>query len=103
MDELEDKERCDGECNCDGCRSANELDETEYEESDGGDEGPCNLIHLAQTQGLKAKLEGQPMLPKICWVLGVIQEEGTNLPLFLDALFWGGESECHADRTLRLA
>ncbi|KIJ17501.1 hypothetical protein PAXINDRAFT_72558 [Paxillus involutus ATCC 200175] len=104
-DELEDEERCDGECNCDGCRSANEPDETEHEESDSDeeDEGPRDPIQLAQTRGLKAKLEGQPMLPKIRRVLSVIREEGMNVPLFLDALFWGGEPECHADRTLGFA
>ncbi|KIJ62763.1 hypothetical protein HYDPIDRAFT_93422 [Hydnomerulius pinastri MD-312] len=103
LEALEDEEGCDAGCNCDGCRSANETDETENEESDGEDEGPQDPIQLAQTQGLKAKLRGQPILPKVRRVLNVIREEGMNLPLFLDALFWGGDPECHSDRTLGFA
>jgi hypothetical protein len=52
------------------------------------------------TQYLRARLEGADVLSKVKRVISCMQAEGLNLPLFLDAVFYG-DLGCHNDAVVR--
>ena len=52
------------------------------------------------TQHLRARLEGADVLSKVKRVISYMQGEGLNLPLFLDAVFYG-DLGCHNDAVVR--
>ena len=53
-------------------------------------------IAYQNTRHLRAKLGQSDVLSKVKKVISCMQSEGLNLPLFLDAIFYG-DSGCHND------
>lgn len=67
------------------------------------DEGDtCEPFPLTNTHTLKESLAGQDIVAKVKLVLVHMQQQGINLPLFLDALGWG-DSGCRADPMVQYA
>ncbi|KIK90933.1 hypothetical protein PAXRUDRAFT_27220 [Paxillus rubicundulus Ve08.2h10] len=59
-------------------------------------------IQRARTRALRGKLAGQDIAGKITNILTAVQDEGMDLPLFLDMLFWG-HPDCHAQAKFHYA
>ena len=65
------------------------------------DEPPLEApVANQNTQYLRARIEGTDVLSKVKRVISCMQTEGLNLPLFLDAVFYG-DSGCHNDGTVQ--
>ena len=121
--EDDDSAPCDSNCHC---TAAHEID-LPYEDSDDEDVPTaiesveeildCNPIaedvsgmdeedserltgepiQRTRTRALKARLAGEDVATKVANILTCINNEGMDLPLFLDALFWG-HPDCHTAR-----
>src|SRR6266576_469107 len=74
-----------------------DLDETMSEEEESPPEAP---IAYQNTRHLRARLEQAGILSKVKKVINCMQNEGLNLPLFLDAIFYG-DPGCHNDNTVQ--
>ena len=68
---------------------------------DDSEEGSEQLtgepIQRTRMRALKARLAGEDVTTKVANILTCINNEGMDLPLFLDALFWG-HPDCHTTR-----
>ena len=74
-----------------------DLDETMSDDEDTPLEAP---IAYQNTQHLKARLNQANILSKVKKVISCMQNEGLNLPLFLDAVFYG-DPGCHNDGSVQ--
>lgn len=66
------------------------------------DEEDGDPIQLGHTANLRASLVGQNVAQKVRATLFFMEEQGINLPIFLDALSWG-DTGCSSDHKIRYA
>ncbi|KAF8327129.1 hypothetical protein F5887DRAFT_924902 [Amanita rubescens] len=74
-----------------------ELDEPMLEEEETPADAP---IAYQNTMHLKARLDAADILSKVKRIFNCMQSEGLNLPLFLDAVFYG-DAACHNDAAIQ--
>lgn len=74
-----------------------EFDEPMLEEEETPADGP---IAHQNTMHLRARLDGADILSKVKRIFNCMQSEGLNLPLFLDAVFYG-DAGCHNDAAIQ--
>ena len=91
-----------------GLFDMDELIDFSHDEPEDWDEHMVDLeetpseapIARQNTQHLRSRLAGADVLSKVKKVINCMQTEGLNLPLFLDAVFYG-DTECHNDRVVQ--
>jgi hypothetical protein len=74
-----------------------DVDEPMSDDEDTPLEAP---IAYQNTQHLRARLDKEDILSKVKKIISCMQNEGLNLPLFLDAVFYG-DSGCHNDGSVQ--
>ncbi|KAH7917913.1 hypothetical protein BV22DRAFT_1076546 [Leucogyrophana mollusca] len=105
LEAFEDEDDCDDECDCPGCLfSDNASDTTPEPLSDSEDEQELHdPIQWEQTRRMKARLEGQDLASKVLSVLDTMHAEGMNVPIFMEALCYGGDAACRSNDRIRYA